>query len=462
MRRLPASFRPPRWLRAGATSAVVAAAIVACGGSDGGNDDVIEGVVAVGAPVNGAQVDFVCADGTPAATRTDASGRYSVPGKDVTFPCVATATGGMVAGEAYEGTLAAALLETGTNNVTPLTSLQLVLLAGQELHAWLPKLAEDPSALAAAVTPKKVGDALAALKDALAKLPTPLALPAGADPVRTAFAANGTDALDQLLDRLQAVLAAAGTTLAEVQAQAAAGMPLVERTPVSLTLEKIGGFTHTGGAASAEITAYDPLSKRLFTINGALGTVDVLDLSRPETPRQVGTIRTDSFGAGLGGANSVAIHRGIVALAIEAVPKTGNGIVALLRASDLKPVGTAPAGALPDMLTFTPDGRRLVVANEGEPTSYGQPDSVDPEGSITIIDLPELSPVATAVEMKATQVDFRAFNGRRDALRAAGVRIYGPGASVAQDLEPEYVAVSADGNVLGLQVLRHAGAGAVD
>ncbi|MFT7401553.1 MAG: hypothetical protein ACI83N_001146, partial [Hydrogenophaga sp.] len=40
--------------------------------------------------------------------------------------------------------------------------------------------------------------------------------------------------------------------------------PAPEQTPRLLTLEKIGGFAHSGGASSAEITAYDPLSKRLF------------------------------------------------------------------------------------------------------------------------------------------------------------------------------------------------------
>jgi hypothetical protein len=67
-------------------------------------------------------------------------------------------------------------------------------------------------------------------------------------------------------------------------------------------------------------------------------------------------------------------------------------------------------GALPDMVTFTPDGRRLLVANEGEPNSYGLPDSVDPEGSISIITVNDgRSPtVATA--------GFSAFNARADEL----------------------------------------------
>ena len=41
-------------------------------------------------------------------------------------------------------------------------------------------------------------------------------------------------------------------------------------------------------------------------------------------------------------------------------------------------------------------------------------------------------------------VDFTKFNGQEAALRAQGIRIYGPGASAAQDFEPEYIAVSAD------------------
>lgn len=44
-----------------------------------------------------------------------------------------------------------------------------------------------------------------------------------------------------------------------------------------------------------------------------------------------------------------------------------------------------------------------------------------------------LQPIATV------SVGFGAFNGQAAALRAASVRLFGPGASVAQDLEPEYI-----------------------
>lgn len=215
--------------------------------------------------------------------------------------------------------------------------------------------------------------------------------------------------------------------------------------PVGLELEKIGGYAHAGGPSSAEITAFDPISQRLFVVNGALSSVDVLDFSHPEAPTLIRSIPASLFGAGLAAINSVAVQDGIVALAIEANPKTSAGVVGWMRASDLQPLGTDTVGALPDMLTFTPDGRTLLVANEGEPDSYNQTTSIDPEGSISVIRLGKLKPDATRIERTVLTANFQAFNGKKQRLQEAGVRIFGPGATVAQDLEPEYIAVSDDG-----------------
>jgi hypothetical protein len=217
-----------------------------------------------------------------------------------------------------------------------------------------------------------------------------------------------------------------------------------EPTPVSLTLAKIGGYAHAGGLSSAEITAYDPLSKRLFVINGALASVDVLDFSDPTAPTLISSIAASDIGVGLANINSVAVFNGIVALAVEATVKTDNGAVAWLRASDLAVLGTDTVGALPDMVTFTPDGSHLLVANEGEPNSYNQPDSVDPEGSISVIAVSGLNPTSSSLTRSVSTADFKSYNAQVAQLRNAGVRIFGPNASVAQDLEPEYITVSAD------------------
>jgi len=221
-----------------------------------------------------------------------------------------------------------------------------------------------------------------------------------------------------------------------------------ELTPVSLSLEKIGNFAHKAAdptnPGAAEISAFDPLSKRLFVVNGAQGTVDVLDLTNPTAPMLLATLTSMDLGSGLGGANSIAVHNGVVAIAVEAAVKQNNGSVIFYRASDLTRLATVTVGALPDMLTFTPDGKNVVVANEGEPNSYGQPTSVDPVGSISVIRVSGVSPTASSLSPAVTQITFDTYNTQKDALQAAGVRLFGPGASVAQDLEPEYVTVSPD------------------
>jgi len=212
--------------------------------------------------------------------------------------------------------------------------------------------------------------------------------------------------------------------------------PAPQPQPLSVKLAKIGGYaTGQFGVSAAEIPAYDATTQRLFVVNALAGKVDVLDLRVPANPVKIGEI--DASGV-LAGAeiNSVAVHDGLVAVAIQAPVKTDAGRVALYRASDLTLLGSATVGALPDMITFTPDGKTVLLANEGEPSDDYQ---TDPEGSIAIVDVS--SPAAPTVRI----ADFTAFNGQEATLRAQGVRIYGPGASAALDFEPEYIAISADG-----------------
>jgi hypothetical protein len=220
-----------------------------------------------------------------------------------------------------------------------------------------------------------------------------------------------------------------------------------EPSPTGLSLTTLSSFQHAGGTSAAEITAFDAASKRLFVVNGALGSVDVLNLADPAAPVLVGTI---TLGAGEA-VNSVAVKHGIVALAVQAAAKTDPGRVVFFAANAAFGATTAPAplasvtvGALPDMLTFSPDGRTVWVANEGEPNSYGLADSVDPEGSISLIDVSTLRADSVNPTLTVRTADFRAFNDQIATLRSQGVRLYGPGATVAQDLEPEYITVDAD------------------
>ena len=179
---------------------------------------------------------------------------------------------------------------------------------------------------------------------------------------------------------------------------------------------------------ATEIAAFDPVTDRVFSVNGFTGSIDVVDLSDPGAPTFLFTIDVTPWGAG---ANHVSWHDGVLAAAVEADIKQDPGRVVFFDA-DGNHLNDLPAGALPDMCMFTPDGNYLLVACEGEPDDDYL---VDPEGSVTIINL--INGVALAT---ANQVSFAGFNGQIDDLRAAGVRIYGPGATVAQDLEPEYIA----------------------
>lgn len=210
----------------------------------------------------------------------------------------------------------------------------------------------------------------------------------------------------------------------------------VDPTPNTIELSKIGAYQSGIFAESAaEIPAYDAASKRLFVVNAQAGVLDVLDLSQPNQPVKIAEIQVHDIAEGAE-VNSVAVHNGIVAIAIQAAVKTDPGYVALYQAKDLSKLAHVQVGALPDMLTFSQDGQTLLVANEGEPSDDYQ---VDPEGSISVI---QLSNLTTPVVRTA---DFKAFNGQEAALRAQGVRIFGPNATAAQDFEPEYITVSQDG-----------------
>jgi hypothetical protein len=196
----------------------------------------------------------------------------------------------------------------------------------------------------------------------------------------------------------------------------------------------LGTYRHTAsGESPAEIVAHDPGSQRLFVVNAGDNTVDVLDVRNPRDLKLITRIRIP---AEAGAApNSVAVHNGLVAVAVEADPKQEPGSI-LFMDVDGRILKILQAGALPDMVTFTPDGKKVLTANEGEPNDDY---TVDPEGSITIVDL-------TAGIANVTQADVRTAHFRNFTLQnlEGWVRIFGPGASIAQDLEPEYIAVSPD------------------
>jgi len=225
-----------------------------------------------------------------------------------------------------------------------------------------------------------------------------------------------------------------------VQTSSAAAETLA---PNGSELKFVGRYMTGAGLGGAEISAVDTASKRLFITNGAKNTIDIVDISNLKKPKLVKAV---SFtGSGVTGIQSVAAKNGVVLVAAQMASKTAPGRIFVMDVNGKLRAGLADGievGALPDHVSISPNGKYAIVANEGEPTNYcltnGKlPETTDPLGSISIINLSSKTPTAQTI-------DFKSFAVRKNAITYAGGRIFGPNATVEQDIEPEYASFSAD------------------
>lgn len=212
------------------------------------------------------------------------------------------------------------------------------------------------------------------------------------------------------------------------------------RNAISLTPSAATSFSpvSTLTLGGSEIAAYDKASSKLFVTSA-----DGLQIVRLSSDLRMTLDKVVTFTtvAGTNDATSVAVKNGIVAVAITSFTSSLPGSVVLMDVNGtiLKSI---EVGANPDMVTFTPDGSKILVANEGE---LGTNNVLDAVGSVSIIDLSGGAAAATV-----RTASFAGFNAQEAALRAEGVRLFTgtpgfTGRSVAQDLEPEYISVSPDG-----------------
>ncbi|MEO1608048.1 MAG: choice-of-anchor I family protein [Pseudomonadota bacterium] len=202
---------------------------------------------------------------------------------------------------------------------------------------------------------------------------------------------------------------------------------LASSAQAELKVNLLGTYeTKVFDEGAAEIVAHDAKNQRLFIVNGNDKTIDVIDFKDPKAMTKINAIDLSEYGKT---ANSVAVHGERVAVAVEANDKQANGKLLVLDLEG-KVVSEAEAGALPDMVTFTPDGQYILLANEGEPSDDFKN---DPEGSVTIFEI---------ASGKVTNVSFAGLK-KQD----FGPSAHWPspeGTTVAQDLEPEYIAISGD------------------
>lgn len=202
-----------------------------------------------------------------------------------------------------------------------------------------------------------------------------------------------------------------------------------------IQLNYIGSFDPSGNnSSSTEIVVHDPATQRLFTISSVTDVFDIIDFSNPDTPSVIQTVNMAPYG----GITSIAVKNGILAVASPNADPQQNGSVIFfdINGNFLKQV---TVGALPDMITFTPDGTKVITANEGEPNDAY---TVDPEGSVSIIDIS--GGISSLTQNNVTTLNFNNFDSQLAALTATGLRKVRTNNSLSQDLEPEYVTVSAD------------------
>ena len=216
---------------------------------------------------------------------------------------------------------------------------------------------------------------------------------------------------------------------------------------------------------AAEIVAYQASKKWIYAINssGDEAVVNIIPADTFDTAALVkdneGIVTATNLASAItlslnentpGDANSIAIdaNNQLLAVAMAATSVGEAGQIAFYNISGDTPVfiKNVTVGALPDMVAFSHDGAKVVVANEGEPNGDY---SIDPEGTISIIDITN-----GTIADNALSINFQDYNNQQAELEAQGLVFANPtgrtingnliNTTVAMDLEPEYVSISKD------------------
>ena len=199
------------------------------------------------------------------------------------------------------------------------------------------------------------------------------------------------------------------------------------------------------------------MKNQAWVVNGATGKLDILSLDQVtggisekmsakslDIPAIIAKAAPDFQ---YGDMTSVAVHgeKGIVAVALQDVDYNKHGYAAILT-TDEELLTMMEAGCQPDNIVFTPDGRKILVANEGEPREGIGEGIVDPAGSVTVITLD----AADVQKSTAVTVDFEVFDSQRETLIADGIIMVKDNLP-SVDFEPEYITATDQKAYIALQ-----------
>ncbi|WP_010677650.1 choice-of-anchor I family protein [Bacillus timonensis] len=215
----------------------------------------------------------------------------------------------------------------------------------------------------------------------------------------------------------------------------------------SYGVKKIAGYSmgltnEDGGVA--EIVKYNSANQKFYAINGHGQTIDIVslkNLTSADTVQELQLEKSINIADGVnsetftyGDLTSIDINssRDIIVAAVQDADYTKNGKIVVMN-----PEGsiqkTFDAGVQPDMVKITSNGKYILSANEGEPR--GGLHTEDPEGSITI------------VEVKSGKVTHLTFDDTSVIDDDVHIRKNGTKADASKDFEPEYIAISKNGNI---------------
>ncbi len=240
-----------------------------------------------------------------------------------------------------------------------------------------------------------------------------------------------------------------------------------------------------GGASAGEITAFDPVTDRLFvtssglTASGNASTgvyrINVFNMADPTAITQHSTIDFSTVFGGsnvnMAGLSSLALNSGKgfgVASLIPTANTTTVGKVGFFNLSTGAAIGTLDVGYHPDSVTFSPDGSKLIVVNEAE---FNPASGTNAPGSISVIDVSTINSgnLANLTSLTPVTRDFSSgnlaagvtLNGVRNpnlaAIGTSGPFINSvpdfstPAVGIENAIEPEYAAVVGDKVYVSLQ-----------
>lgn len=202
---------------------------------------------------------------------------------------------------------------------------------------------------------------------------------------------------------------------------------------------------------SSEIVQYNADTHMYYAVNGTTGTLDII----PREANKGTEIKYDLKGElakvendfEYGDMTSVAVNENsdLIAVAVQAADTTENGRIVFMNYNN-EIISTIEVGVQPDNVIFTEDGGKVLSANEGEPRNgYGE--EIDPEGTISIIDLE--NGVDSAI---VTEVTFEEFDSEeaRNKLIEDGI-IIKKETNPSNDFEPEYITINGERAYVSLQ-----------